>query len=46
LEGLELNGTHQFLVLADGLNLLDGNINTINKNKEALLNESKEVGQW
>jgi hypothetical protein len=41
---MELNGTHQLLVYAGELNLLDKNINIINKNTEALLDASKEVG--
>jgi hypothetical protein len=40
-EGLELNETHQFMLIM--FNLLGENIN-INKNKEALLNASEEVG--
>jgi hypothetical protein len=39
-----LNGTHQFLVYADYVTLLENNINTIKKNAEALLEASKEVG--
>jgi hypothetical protein len=43
-EGLKLNRTHQFLAYADDVNILEGNIDTIQKNTEALLDDSKEVG--
>jgi hypothetical protein len=35
-DGLKLNGTHQFLVYADDVNILAGSICTIKKNREAL----------
>jgi uncharacterized protein (UPF0335 family) len=41
---LKLNGTHQLLVYADGVNRLEDSINTIQKNREALIDASKEVG--
>jgi hypothetical protein len=42
--GLKLNGTHQLLVFGDGVNLLGDNVNTMNKNTEALIDASEEVG--
>jgi hypothetical protein len=35
--GLKLNGTHQLLVYADDVNLLDDNINNIMKNAGTLI---------
>jgi hypothetical protein len=43
-EGVELNGTHHFLFYADNVNIVDEIINTIKKNTEALLDDSKEIG--
>jgi hypothetical protein len=40
-EGLKLNGTHQLLAYADDI-IVEGNINTIQKNTDILL-VSKEV---
>jgi hypothetical protein len=42
--GLKLSGAHQLLAYADDVNLLGGNIDTINKNTETLIDASKEVG--
>ena len=42
----KLNGTHQFLVYADGVNTrtMGGSVHTIKKNTEALVVASKETG--
>jgi hypothetical protein len=42
--GLQLNGAYQQLVYADEVNLLGGNVDTIKKNTETLIDTSKEVG--
>jgi len=43
-DGLILNGTHQFLVYADDVNILGGSVHSIQKNSEALVDASKETG--
>jgi hypothetical protein len=43
-EGLKLNGTNQPLAYADEVNILGENIDTIQKNTEALFDAGKEVG--
>jgi hypothetical protein len=42
-DGLKINGTHQILVYADVVNILDRSIH-IKKNTEALVVASKEIG--
>jgi chloramphenicol O-acetyltransferase len=44
-EGLKLNGTHQLLVYADDVNILDGSVHTIRKSTETLIVASKENGR-
>jgi hypothetical protein len=41
---LKLSGTHQIFAYADDINILGENIDTIQKNTEAVLDASKEVG--
>jgi hypothetical protein len=41
---MEMNGTHQLLAYADDVNLLRDNIDTIKKNKETIIDASKEAG--
>jgi hypothetical protein len=41
--GLKLNGTHQLLVYADDVNLLDDIINNIRRNTRTLIHASKKV---
>jgi len=43
-DGLKLNGTHQFLVYADDVNILGGSEHTRKKNTEVLVVASKETG--
>jgi hypothetical protein len=43
-QGQNLNGTHQLLSYADDVNIVGENIDTIQRNKEALLDAGKEVG--
>jgi hypothetical protein len=41
---LELNGTPQFMVYADDVNVIHEDMNVINKNTVALLEASRKVG--
>jgi hypothetical protein len=41
---LETNETHQLLVYADDINLLDDSVNTIKENPETLLEASRDIG--
>jgi len=43
-DGLKLNGTHQFLVYADDVNILGGSVDTEKKNAEASIAATKEIG--
>jgi retron-type reverse transcriptase len=43
-EGLKLSGTHHLLAYADDVNILGENIDTIQRNTQALLDASKKVG--
>jgi hypothetical protein len=42
--GLQLNGMHRLLAYADYVDLLEHNIDSINKNTETLIDASKEGG--
>jgi hypothetical protein len=43
-EGLKVDGTRKLLAYADDINIAGENIDTIEKNTEALLDASKDVG--
>jgi len=43
-DGLKLNGTHQLLAYADGVNILGGSIHTLKENAEALVAATRESG--
>src|SRR5215469_15578817 len=43
-DGLKLNGTHQLLACADDVNILGGSVDTVKKNVEALVADTKEIG--
>jgi len=42
--GLKLNGTHQLLVYADGVNITGRSVHTLKEKAEALVFASKEIG--
>jgi hypothetical protein len=42
--GLKLNGTHQLLVFAHDVNLLEDNIDAVKENTKTLIDICKEVG--
>jgi len=42
--GFKLNSTHQLLICADYLSILDRSVHTVKKNTEALVLASKEIG--
>ena len=41
-DGLKLNGTQQFLVYVDAINILSGSVHTVKENTEAFVAASKE----
>jgi hypothetical protein len=43
-DGLKLNGTHQLLDYADDVNILGGSVHAVQKNTEALVAATKEIG--
>ena len=43
-DGLKLNGTHQLLAYADGVNILGGSIHTLKENAETLVAATREIG--
>jgi len=43
-DGMKLNGTHQLLAYADDINILEGRIQTLKENAEALVAASRETG--
>jgi hypothetical protein len=43
-KGFNLNGTHQILVYTLDVNILDGGVPSVQKNTDALVVASKEIG--
>ena len=43
-DGLKLNGTHQLLVCAGDVNILEGSVHALNENAESVAVDSKEIG--
>jgi hypothetical protein len=43
-DDLKLNGTHQLLVYADGINIMGGIVHAIKKNTDSLVVAGKEIG--
>ena len=44
LDGLKLNGRHQFLAYADDVNILGGSLHTLKEKAEALLAATRDIG--
>jgi hypothetical protein len=42
-DGFKINGTHELLVYAEGVNILVGSVHTMRKNVEALVVASREL---
>jgi hypothetical protein len=42
-DGLKFTGTHQLLIYADDVNILDGNVHNVKKNTEVLFVSSREI---
>ena len=41
---MKLNGTHQVLVYADDVNILEGSVLTVKENAESIVDVSKDTG--
>jgi len=43
-DGLKLKGTHQLLIYADDVNILEGSVHTVKENAEPLIVANKKTG--
>jgi hypothetical protein len=44
-DGWKLNGTHKFLVYADGINILGRSVHSVKENTKSLIVVSTEIGR-